>query len=147
MSALLYVEATLNPDGNRDRKRSRPSWAWLLWVQLSIVLLATLAAYLGLLDLAILSVPGMDKFLHAILPGALAFFAVGWWAARPPWRVLAVLSCVAVLDEAAQALSARRSFSIVDLAATLLGIAIFGLAARRLVHGDVSGPLFRRAPQ
>jgi hypothetical protein len=42
----------------------RPRWAWLLWVQLSVVLLAILAAYYGILNLAILAVPGMDKLLR-----------------------------------------------------------------------------------
>jgi VanZ family protein len=112
----------------------RPRWAWLLWVQLAIVLLATLAAYLGLLNLAVLTVPGMDKLLHFLLSGALAFFSVGWWADRRPWTVLGILSALAILEEVAQSLSAVRSCSTVDLTATLLGILAFGLAGRRLVH-------------
>ena len=112
----------------------RPRWAWLLWVHLSIVLLATLGAYLGLLNLDALTVPGIDKLLHFALYGALAFFAVSWWAHRAPWSVLAVLSVLATLEEAAQSLSALRSFSVVDLAATLLGILVCGGIAGRVVH-------------
>jgi hypothetical protein len=114
--------------------KTRPRWAWLLWVQLGIVLLTTLGAYLGLLDLAVLALPGMDKLLHFALVGALAFFCVGWWADRSPWLVLGILSGVAILEEASQVLSAARSFSLVDLAANLLGILMFGVTASRLVH-------------
>lgn len=112
----------------------RPRWAWLLWVQLSVVLLATLGAYLGALNLAILTVSGMDKLLHFVLYGALAFFAVGWWAHRAPWTVLAVLSALAILEEGGQSLSVRRTFSAVDLAATLLGVLVFGSIAGLLVR-------------
>jgi VanZ family protein len=103
-------------------------------VQLSIVLLVTLAAYLGVLNLAALGVPGLDKVLHFCLVGALAFFSVGWWADRSPWRVLLILSIVAIVDETGQSFSAVRSFSLVDLAANLLGILVFGHAAAWLVH-------------
>jgi len=119
---------------SRQGANVRPRWAWLLWVQLSIVLLASLAAYLGLLNLAVLALPGMDKLLHFLLYGALGFFSVGWWADRSPWTVLGILSCLAILDEAAQSLAVARSFSLIDLTATLLGILVFGWAAGRLVH-------------
>jgi hypothetical protein len=103
-------------------------------VQLAIVLLATLGAYLGLLDLSILAWPGMDKMLHFLLCGALAFFSVAWWADRRPWTVLGLLSALAVLEEASQALSAARTCSAVDLTANLLGILVFGFFAERLIH-------------
>jgi hypothetical protein len=119
---------------NDDPADTRPRWAWLLWVQLAIVLLASLAAYLGLLDLAILAWPGMDKLLHFLLYGALAFTSVGWWADRSPRLVLAILCGLATLEETGQALSAVRSFSAVDLAATLLGILVLGAVAARLLR-------------
>jgi VanZ family protein len=103
-------------------------------VQLSIVLLITLAAYLGVLDVAALGVPGLDKIMHFSLVGALAFFSVGWWADRPPWVVLVVLSIVAIVDETGQSFSAVRTFSLIDLAANLLGILVFGFAAAWLVR-------------
>jgi hypothetical protein len=114
--------------------KTRPRWAWLLWVQLAVVLLTILGAYLGLLNLAVLGLPGIDKLLHFVLVGALAFFCVGWWADRSPWLVLGILSTGAIAEEASQLLSAARSFSLVDLAANLLGIVVFGVAARWLVH-------------
>jgi VanZ family protein len=112
----------------------RPRWAWLLWVQLGMMLLATLGAYLGLLDLFVLAVPGIDKILHFLLYGALAFFAVAWWADRRPWAVLGILCGLAALEESSQSLSAARTFSTVDLTATLTGILAFGSFAGWLVH-------------
>ena len=76
----------------------------------------------------------LDKVLHFFLVGALAFFSVGWWADRSPWRVLAILSIVAIVDETGQSFSAVRSFSLFDLAANLMGILVFGYAAGRLVR-------------
>ena len=113
---------------------TRPRWAWLLWVQLPVVLLATLAAYLGLLNSAILTWPGVDKLLHFCLYGALAFTAVGWWADRSPRLVLSILCGLAILEETGQVLSAARTFSAVDLAATLLGILVLGSVAGWRVH-------------
>jgi hypothetical protein len=98
------------------------------------MLLATLGAYNGLLDLSVLAVPGIDKILHFILYGALGFFSVAWWANRRAWMVLGVLSVLATLEEMSQSLSIMRSFSTVDLTATLLGIFVFGAAAIRLVR-------------
>jgi hypothetical protein len=126
---------TTNTDAEWKPEASvRPRWAWLLWAQLALVLLATMGAYLGLLNLAILALPGMDKLLHFTLFGLLAFFTIAWWVSRPPWIVLGILSVLAILEEAIQALSAARSFSAIDLTATLLGILVFGWAASRLVH-------------
>ena len=112
----------------------RPRWAWLIWVQLGMMLLATLGAYFGLLDLSVLAVPGMDKILHFLLYGVLAFLSVAWWADRCPWAVLGILSVLATLEEMSQTLSAARTCSAVDLTATLLGILVFGLVAGRRVH-------------
>jgi len=106
----------------------------LLWVQLTVDLLATLGAYLGLLDLSVLAVPGMDKILHFLLYGALAFFSVAWWADRRPSAVLGILSVLATLEEVSQSLSIARTCSVADLTATLLGILVFGTAAGRLAH-------------
>jgi hypothetical protein len=103
-------------------------------VQLSIVLLATLAAYLDALNLAVLAWPGMDKLLHFLLYGALAFFSVGWWADRSPRVVLGILSTLAILEEISQSLSAVRSVSAIDLVASLLGMLLFGCIADRLVR-------------
>ena len=117
----------------------------MLWVQLSILLLAMLAAYLGALNVAALGVAGLDKVLHFFMVGALAFFSVGWWADRPPWVILAILAIVAIVDEAGQSFSVVRTFSLLDLAANWAGILVFGSVAGRLVHKSKRAVHRRRA--
>jgi hypothetical protein len=41
---------------------------------------------------------------------------------------------LAIREEGGQSLSAARTFSVIDLTATLLGVFVFGFAAGRLVH-------------
>lgn len=105
---------------------TRPRWAWLLWSQVAVVLLASLGAYLGLLRFDLLALPGADKLLHLLLFGGVAFLATGWWAKRSPGTVLAVLGLLTAAEEAFQALSPARSFDLLDLASTLTGIVVFG---------------------
>lgn len=110
----------------RSSDVTRPRWAWLLWSQLAVLLLASLKAYLGLLRFDLLALPSADKLLHFLLVGGVAFLAVGWWAGRRPGIILAMVSLLATAEEALQALSPIRSFDLLDLAATLAGIALFG---------------------
>lgn len=127
--AMGYGLYTLRGD------EKRPWWAWLLWGQVAVVLIATLGAYLGLLNVPLLAVPGADKLLHATLFGALSFTAVGWWARRPAIEVLTILVLLALADEGLQVFSAMRCYDPLDLAATLAGILFFGwLAARARGH-------------
>ena len=129
---------------NRDRRqavRRRPQWAWLLWGQVALVLLATLGAWLGLLELRFLMIPGADKALHFLLFGLVAFFALGWWVERPAWVVLVPLVLLILVDEGLQFWGARRSFDLLDLGANLAGVAVFGRLAvvargRRVREGD-----------
>jgi undecaprenyl-diphosphatase len=111
----------------------RPRWAWLLWGQLALVLIAILGAYLRLLNLWVFAIPGADKVLHLVLFGALAFTAVGWWAHHPAGLVLGILGTAAAVEEALQSLSATRSFDLLDLATTLLGILAFGCLSAALL--------------
>ncbi|MBN1485206.1 MAG: phosphatase PAP2 family protein [Chloroflexia bacterium] len=122
---LLYL--SLGARGDPEPvSRTRPAWAWLLWGQLALVLLALLGAYLDLLDLAWLARPGLDKALHFLLFGGLGFLAVGWWARQPAGRVLAPLALLALSEELLQAFSSVRSLDCLDLAATLGGIVLLG---------------------
>ncbi len=109
----------------------RPRWAWLLWGQLGLILVAILGAYLDILNLAFLALPGADKALHFGLFGALAFLSAGWWARRPKTVVLGLLALLATAEELLQAFSATRSFDLIDLGVTLLGILVFGALYRR----------------
>ncbi len=81
-----------------------------------------------------LPVPGLDKVLHALLYGGLAFLLQRWLRGglrRPPARPLLLAGIVcgiyAVLDELHQLAIPKRTFSFVDLAADAAGIGI-GLA-------------------
>jgi undecaprenyl-diphosphatase len=104
----------------------RPRWAWLLWGQLAVVLLATLAASLGLIHFGFLALPGADKVLHFLLYGVVAFLAVAWWGRRWWVWVLAALALLALVEEVSQALVPGRSASLLDLGAALAGVALFG---------------------
>jgi len=120
-TALLLYGLLYQPAG-----AGRPRWAWLLWGQVAVVLLATLSASLGLLHFAFLALPGADKALHFLLFGTLAFLAVGWWARRPAGAVLGVLGLLTLVEEIAQTLTPGRSLDLLDLAASLAGIVLLG---------------------
>jgi len=107
----------------------RPRWAWWLWPQVAVVVLASASAYLGLSAFEWLKTPGADKVLHFLLFGLLSFFVVGWLARWPARWVITVVAVLATLDELLQALSPMRTFDLGDLACTLGGIFIFGAVA------------------
>lgn len=122
---------------------SRPRWAWLLWGQLAAVLFISLVAYLDLLHFGFLTLPGADKVLHFVLFGMLAFLGVGWWARQPAGHVLGVLGGLAVVEEAAQALSPVRSFDPWDLVFTLGGIVCLGLLAHHVSRRRIDAAVDR----
>jgi undecaprenyl-diphosphatase len=123
--------------------------SWLLWPQLSLALLVTLMAYLGLLPYSLLTWPYADKVLHMLLIGALAFWLNLW---LPDWQLqvgrlrlpLAIVLpfALAALEEVLQSWSPLRSFDLGDLASDLIGLLIFyrlsRWAAARLVTPLVS---------
>jgi len=123
--ALVYGLVYQPPAPGRSR------WAWLLWGQVTLVLLALLTATLGLLHFGLLRIPGMDQVLHFLLFGGVGFLLVRWRPRWPAWAVLAGLSALTAAEEAAQALSATRSADPVDLAASLAGIWLLGWLARQ----------------
>ncbi len=129
--AILGTALALVIYGYTWQTGDRPRWAWLLWGQAAVVLLATLAASLQLIHFGFLTLPGSDKVIHLLLFGLLAFFAVGWLAKTPAWRILAVLALLALLEEASQALVPGRSAGVLDLGAALAGMGAFGWAAAR----------------
>ena len=121
----------------RPERGLRPRWAWLLWGQVALVLLATLTAWLNLLDLRLLAFRGADKALHFLLFGTLAFFAVGWWARQAAGVVGAPLALLILIDEALQLWGTSRSFDLLDLAASLAGL-IVGVGVGVLARGSFS---------
>lgn len=123
----------------------RPRWAWWLWPQFGVVVLASASAYLGLSQFEWLRVPGADKVLHFVLFGLLSFFVVGWLARWPAAWVIAGVAALATGDELLQALSPVRTFDLGDLACTLSGIFVFGaLAASRCLPWRISVPPLNR---
>lgn len=104
-------------------------WRWLLWPQLGFVIAITLAAYTGAFSSQPwLALPGMDKVLHFLLFGALAFgvhFVVRGrrWRRIPLAVALPLLGALA--EELVQATSPYRTADPIDLLADLLGLVVF----------------------
>ena len=111
----------------------RPRWAWWIWPQAALVVLASACAYLELSRFGWLrATPYADKVLHFVLFGLLSFFVVGWLARTRAAVVIGGLLAISLVDELLQALSPSRTFDLGDLACTLTGVLLFGLVAARL---------------
>jgi len=122
------------------KHEARPRWAWWIWPQFAVVVLASASAYLRLSDFAWLKLPYADKVLHFVLFGMLSFFLVGWLAKMRARWVVAGLVFVSCADEFLQALSPARSFDLGDLVCTLAGVLVFGGAAARLLRRQIHRP-------
>jgi undecaprenyl-diphosphatase len=114
-----------------QRQPGRPAWHWLLWPQLALVAVISLAAYAGALPLGLLRVPGLDKALHFSMFGLVAFWLHGWLVRLPGLRgrcaalaAIAVPFSLAAVEEAAQGLSRLRTVDAADLAADLAGMVL-----------------------
>ncbi len=113
-------------------------WRWLLFPQVSGVLVISFAAWLGLLSGLDLYLS--DKQLHFAMFGMVSFWLALWWddPARPggPLRIvrwlplsLALPFGLALIEEIAQHWSPSRTADPVDLACDLAGMLVFwGLA-------------------
>ncbi len=108
-----------------------------------VIILIVIAADHGVIAPALgflYGFPMGDKVGHFLLMGMLAFFVA---LAAPParlrfWLILLIVGIV--LEEISQAFLPYRSFSLLDLFFSLLGVAVFGwlgarLARRRLPVG------------
>jgi VanZ family protein len=80
--------------------------------------------------------PGRDQFAHLIGMGLLTFFMVLGFASRAargrslgPLASMAAATLLVTLDEVLQLVIPSRAFSLDDLAWSLSGVLIFGLAA------------------
>ena len=109
-------------------------------LQLAVVGAIVVGAYLGRLPTFYRGIPHADLIAHAVLFGLLAFFLDGVLGHRPllrgraPWLRLApllVLSAAAV-EEVAQLLSPRRTASLADLGADVVGVVLLTWLAGRL---------------
>jgi VanZ family protein len=111
-----------------------------LYIHLVVVALISGAAYLGLLQhVHGPHIPFLDKVLHFLFVGGIAF----WWTAGwddPRLRLARVAVPIALVapvalatvDETAQLLFPHRNFDPFDWLANVLGVLTFWWLARRL---------------
>jgi VanZ family protein len=109
-------------------------------LQLAVVIAIVIGAYLGRLPTFYQGLPHFDLFAHAVLFGLLAFFLDGTLGHRPllrgtaPWLRLApvLVLGVAAVEEVAQRLSPRRTSSLADFTADVVGVTLFVWLAGRV---------------
>jgi hypothetical protein len=84
----------------------------------------------------IYDVPGQDKLAHFVGMGLLSFFMVLGFSSHTkhrrtlgPLASMAVTTLLVTLDEVIQLVIPSRTFSLDDLAWSLAGVLVFGLAA------------------
>ncbi len=121
------------------RQPSRPRWAYALWPAMGLVAFALLGAYAKLLPLPWISSLGVDKVMHFVLFGALAFFGAPWVQRdkKSAWTALFVL---AAAEEFLQAYAPSRTFDVGDLVCTLSGILVGGLASQAILRRTAEEP-------
>ncbi|MEZ4623014.1 MAG: VanZ family protein [Caldilineaceae bacterium] len=126
---LLLLEGTL-----QERVR------WLLWPQISLVIVMTQMAYLDSLPKSLLAWPHADKVIHALFFGAVVFWLTMWWPERRVqvgrWALpLAIVLPItlALGEEIVQAFSPLRTGDLLDLSADLAGMVAFWWLSRRLM--------------
>ena len=84
----------------------------------------------------IYGIPGRDQLAHFLGPGLLAFFMVLGFSSRAtqhrplsPLASMAAATLLVTLDEVSQLAIPSRTFELNDLAWSLTGVLVFGLAA------------------
>jgi hypothetical protein len=110
----------------------QPNWRWLLWPQVSLVMIISLMAYLDILPWPLLQWPLADKTLHFLLFGAVVFWLNLWLEGRGlrfgRWLIpLAILIplLIASSDEVAQFWSPVRTADLSDWLCDLAGMLFF----------------------
>jgi VanZ family protein len=110
-----------------------------LAAHLTLVVLISAGAYLGILPTSVHGVPYADKLGHAVLIGGLAFFLDGALEHRRlhpslsfPRLGPALVLFVAAIEEYLQRFSARRSSDIMDYAADIVGVCFFAWLSLRV---------------
>jgi VanZ family protein len=122
-------------------------WWWGLSAQLAVVVAASIGAYAGVLPTSVHALPHLDWLGHAVGFGLLAFFLDGALGHRPLARGLAfprlapaLVLAIAGAEELAQGLSPRRSSSLGDFIADLVGVCLFAWLAKRVT--EARSPVF-----
>ena len=127
------------------QQSNQASWRWLLWPQIALALIVTHMAYLDILPHRFLAIPYVDKLLHFLLIGSIAFWLNIWFRGRsiPIWgwyiplALLLPLS-IAFVEEVAQIFSPVRSADLADLISDIAGLFFFWWLSRKLIRADLS---------
>jgi len=137
VGAACYGLIVLRPAG-------LSTWQWLLWPQIALALLVTQMAYLDILPLHLLAIPYIDKFLHFLLIGSIAFWLNIWFRGRTVslfrWAVplaLLIPLTIALLEEGAQLYSPLRTAALTDLLSDLAGLLFFWWLSQKLIRGEL----------
>jgi len=129
------------PRANDERDRATPrrraaAWAAYAWLFAIIALSATASLRPQLILKVSHHIPGRDKTGHFVLMGGFGGVSVLAFAGRrlggrrlPVLGVLAAVALFVVFEEFVQRWLPHRTFSLLDLAASLSGVACFGALA------------------
>jgi VanZ family protein len=134
---------TDSQDPPAPQPRRAPAWLSAVWLLAIVALSATASTRPELLLQWTRYLPGRDKTGHFLLMGGFAGVSVLAFAGRrlgtrrvAVLAVLLVVTALVVLEEFVQRWLPYRTFSLVDLASSLAGVACFGaLAALWRVRG------------
>jgi VanZ family protein len=115
---------------------TRPRWAWLFFVQLSLIIAASVLATTGHFPAAVFRSP-FDKVGHLGAYGGLALLAVAFYGRRRSLAVMGALLIAATLEEVSQRAFPTRTFDLGDLAMNWVGIVAGTGIARWLISRSV----------
>lgn len=110
---------------------------WWLFPQIAVAILVSMMAYMDLLPLFLMRWQNIDKVMHFLLWGSLAFW-LNLWIKGYAWQIaqralpMAIFFpfSVALIEEGIQSFSPLRTASISDLSADLLGLLFFWWVSR-----------------
>jgi VanZ family protein len=114
-----------------ERTEARPPWAYLFWVQLALVVLASVLAATAHFPVVAFQRSPFDKIGHLFAYGGLSFLGVAFFGRERRWLVVSCLLAAATLEEVSQLAFATRTFDLGDLAMNVLGISVLGALAGR----------------
>ena len=117
-------------------------WKYGFCLHCGLVLLVALSAYLGVIPTVYRGIPHADLIGHFVLFGILAFFFDGLLQFRPllPGKIAflrlapVLLLTVIAIEELAQSLSPRRTASVDDFIADVIGVFICSWLAKFLTE-------------
>ena len=113
--------------------RDRPRWAWLFFIQLAVVIGASVLAATGHFPGAAFQHAPFDKVGHLMAYGGLAFLGVAFFGRTRSTAVIVGLLVASTLEEVSQRAFRTRTFDLGDLAMNLIGIATFGATAAAIL--------------